>query len=139
MFLPPVLDLPYYQDPFDSSNSGICRQVDQKSKSFKRYIKRRKITEVKEPPVFRAEVVQISACRDRQTAHEHKLDIGSDMAGALTTAFIHEVSISGPEGALVTYRDIMKGVHSRLRKHNLGQVPQFWTSHRFDLGHEFVL
>lgn len=137
-----VLDLPYFQDPIDGNNTGICRQVDQRSVSFRRFCLRKKINyrTVKKPPVFNAEVIQISACRDGQVAHEDELDISSRSGGALITAFLHEVSlVSDKYGYDTTYRSIMRRIHERLRSNGLGQVPQFWTSHRFDLERYFKL
>lgn len=86
------------------------------------------------------EVLLFSGCKDNQTSADT-----SDMAGGLSTGAMTYALIETLEHSTVgdwrnyTYRKLLQTMRQKLRAKRMTQIPQFSTSHPFDLASPFVL
>lgn len=86
------------------------------------------------------EVLLFSGCKDNQTSADT-----SKLAGGLTTGAMSYALIETLEHSTVgdwrnyTYRKLLQTMRQKLRNAKMTQIPQFSTSHPFDLSSRFML
>lgn len=86
------------------------------------------------------EVLCFAGCADSQTSADTSKLSGGLTTGAMTYAFIEGIEHgSVGDWHQYTYRTLMSTMRQKLRAAKLTQVPQFSSSHPFDLSTPFIL
>lgn len=86
------------------------------------------------------EVLLFSGCKDNQTSADTSKLSGGLTTGAMTYALIETLEhTTVGDWRNYTYRKLLQTMRQKLRVNRMTQIPQFSTSHPFDLGSQFVI
>lgn len=86
------------------------------------------------------EVLLFSGCRDNQVAADTSQLAGGVVTGAMTYCVIEAIENGSVRNwRSYTYRSLLQAMREKLRAAKLKQIPQFSTSHPFDLSSRFII
>lgn len=92
------------------------------------------------PDPHAGEVLLFAGCKDNQTSADTSRLAGGLTTGAMTYALIETLEHSTVgDWRNYTYRKLLHTMRQKLRAAKMSQVPQFSTSHPFDLNSKFML
>lgn len=103
--------------------------------------KRRKgNVKIERPDENNGEVLLFSGCRDDQTSADTNALSGGATTGAMTYSLIESIEHGAySDWHRYTYRGLLKTMRKKMVKAGMKQVPQFSSSHPFDLDSPFLL